>query len=187
MFNSLRTTAVFAALLAAQALPSQAITVGFGEAHLTPYIESGFSIDDARIVGGNCLAGDCMALNKNETSVLTRIGGGMFSLDSFWFQFLGKPGKFTITSYSGATAIETLTLAEADYPKHNGGQSISHLFADITSIVFANIGKGNIRVDNLGLSTPQISPVPLPAALPLLMSGLAALGFAGFRRKQKAV
>lgn len=49
----------------------------------------------------------------------------------------------------------------------------------------------NVGIDNLAYSVrpdSQVgpSPVPLPAGLPLLVSGLGALGAIGWRRKQKA-
>ena len=36
----------------------------------------------------------------------------------------------------------------------------------------------------LSMKTVQVAPIPLPAALPLLATGFAVLGFAGFRRRR---
>ena len=36
-------------------------------------------------------------------------------------------------------------------------------------------------------SDGSVAPVPIPAALPLLASGLGALGFIGWRRKRQAL
>ncbi len=181
MNKSFLLASVFAATLAIQVLPGHALTVGFDGANVDPYIENGFQFDIARIVNGNCNVKPCMALNTNETSVLTRVGGGIFSLSSFWFQILGRRAELTVKSYSGVNALETIVLTEAVYP-HNSGQVFSHLFDNVTAISFHDSGKGNLRIDDL---TVSVSTVPLPAALPLLMAGLAAIGFVGRRRKNK--
>ena len=52
-------------------------------------------------------------------------------------------------------------------------------FDDVVKIVF-NFG-GSGAIDNILFDAPEI---PVPAALPLLLSGLAGLGFASRRRKQ---
>src|SRR5262245_54981110 len=89
--------------------PSKAMTIGFDGPDVTPYVESGFTIDVARIVNGNCLVAPCMALNDNESSTLSQVGGGAFTLESFWFQLLGEgtPNALTVTSFSGATIVDT--------------------------------------------------------------------------------
>lgn len=172
---------VFLISLSALTVPSSAVTVSFEGANGDPYIESGFSFEDARISGGNCLVDHCMALNKNETSILSRVGGGLFSLNSFWFQTLGKPATLTIKSFNGINLIEQIDLV---YPHNNGGQIFNHLFDNVTSISFHDSGRGNVRIDDLNLSTPIVSTVPVPAALPLLASGIAGLGFLGRRRRK---
>lgn len=167
--------------LSALIVPCNAVTVSFDGADGDPYIESGFSFEDARISGGNCSVDHCMKLNKNETSILSRVGGGLFSLNSLWFQILGRPATLTIKSFNGINLIEQIDLV---YPHNNGGQIINHLFDNVTSISFHDSGRGNIRIDDLNLSTPIVSTVPVPAALPLLASGIAGLGFLGRRRRK---
>lgn len=187
MKKTLPMAALFAMALVTQVLPSQALTVSFGGANVDPYIENGFSIDVARIVNGNCNVAPCMALNTNETSVLTRVGGGLFSLTSFWFQLLGRPTTLTVMAFSGVNLLDTVNLSSASFPNNNGGQVFNHLFDNVTSISFQDTGRGNVRIDDLTLSTPNVSTVPLPAAFPMLMAGLAGLGFLGRRRKNKLV
>ena len=183
MKKTLPMAALFAMALVTQVLPSQALTVSFGGANVDPYIENGFSIDVARIVNGNCNVAPCMALNTNETSVLTRVGGGIFSLTSFWFQLLGRPTTLTVSAFSGMNLLDTVNLSSASFP-HNKGQVFNHLFDNVTSISFQDTGRGNVRIDDLTLST-SVSAVPLPAAFPMLMAGLAGLGVLGRRRKNR--
>ncbi len=184
MAKSLALSALFAMGLAMQAAPSHALTLTFGGPDVDPYIESGFSVDVARIVNGNCNVAPCLALNTNETSVLTRVGGGVFDLTSFWFQILGQPATLTVQAYNGATLVDQVDLLESVYPHNNGGQVFSYLFSNVTSISFHDSGRGNIRIDDANVN---VSAVPIPAALPLLATGLAALGFAGRRRKAKKI
>jgi hypothetical protein len=181
MTKSLTLAAAFAIAIATQALPSQAVTVGFGGPDVDPYVESGFTIDVARIVGGNCAVAPCMALNKNEISNLSRIGGGLFSLTSFFLKTEGNPAQLTVTSFLNGIAQLTKIY---DVPKKTS-ITITDLFVDATSISFANSGTGNIRIDDLNASIP-VSAVPLPAGLPLLISGLFGLGMLK-RRRDKAL
>lgn len=49
------------------------------------------------------------------------------------------------------------------------------------------LGGDSFDVDNLSVSTSAaVSPVPLPAALPLLAAGIGAMGFMGWRKRRKA-
>ena len=205
MKSTFLVAAAFVAAVAGGTLPSRAVTIGF-DAKVDPYVEDGFQFDVAHIVNGNCFDNPCMALNKTETSVLTRVGGGSFSLSSFWFEILGNPAILTVRSYGGVDLREEFNLSEAVYPHNNKGQVFSHLFDNVTSIVFLNAGAGNLldgckkpkgkskpvdcsagnlRIDEINVSTPTVSAVPLPAGLPLLVSGLFGLGLLK-RRRDKA-
>lgn len=53
--------------------------------------------------------------------------------------------------------------------------------ADVAPNVSAGSSE-NVWIDNLVLAT-DVTPVPLPAALPLLLGGLGILGLAGWRRR----
>ena len=176
-------TSLLGAIGASQ--PSMAVTIGFGTSAgtVTPYVESGFTVDIARIVNGNCLSGACLALNDNEVSILSKVGGGVFTLDSFWFQLVGNgnPNQLTVTSYSDSTPITTIHLAVPAYD-HNTGYVYSVAFPDITRIVFDANGGGNIRIDDINVSIAQ---TPLPSALPLFAIGLGVISLLGWRRKRK--
>ena len=160
--------------------PSKAATIAFDQTKQSPYFEDGFTVDPARIVNGNCYAGSCLGLNKHQESTLTATNGDSFSLDSFWFQFLGKKAELTVTAYSGTSIVDMIVLAACDFPHNNGGQFLQHLFDNVTSITFANTGKGNVRIDN-------VTAAPIPAALPLFASALAGIGVFARRRKANRV
>ncbi len=70
------------------------------------------------------------------------------------------------------------------------GQTSSDFFifgdnAILASIGLGIIGNGLIVFNNLSINT-AVSAVPIPAALPLFGTGLALMGFIGWRRRQKA-
>ena len=151
------------------------------------YSEDGLSFDDIRIVNGNCDAASgkaCGALNDNETSILTKVGGGTFSLSSFWYQLLGKGSRESNTLIVTTNLGAMLTFA-ANLVGHNDGGHVVDLtalsaFKNITSLTFSTNNGGNVRIDDLGIP----AAVPLPAGGLLLIGGLGAL--AALRRRKQA-
>lgn len=151
------------------------------------YTEDGLSFDDIRIVNGNCDAASgkaCGALNDNETSILTKVGGGTFSLSSFWYQLLGKGSRESNTLIVTTNLGAMLTFA-ANLVGHNDGGHVVDLtalsaFKNITSLTFSTNNGGNVRIDDLGIP----AAVPLPAGGLLLIGGLGAL--AALRRRKQA-
>ena len=159
-----------------------AVTIGFDGATpgtINNYVENGFQIDIARIVNSQCATDPCLAINPNETTILSKIGGGSFTLDLFHFYLAGMPPILTVTPYSGITALTAIMLDTANYAM-NTGLTYSTPIANITSIVFENTGAGNIRVDDI-----NVSGTPLPGAFPLFATGLGVVGLLGWRRKRK--
>lgn len=67
--------AAFLAVVMSLASGAQAATlIDFeGDKKTSPYVEDGFSFAPNRIVNGNCLSGQCAALNNNETMVMTSL------------------------------------------------------------------------------------------------------------------
>ena len=162
---------------------------GAQNGHQTPYVEDGLSFDIARIVSGNCgIAKGCAALNDNEVSVLTKVGGGTFSLTNFWYELLGKGSggkKPTTNTLNVMSNLGGLLSFAADVVGHNDGGHVADLtmlplFQNVTSLTFSTTNGGNVRLDDFGLSIP--STVPLPATAWMLFTGIAAL--AGIRRRK---
>lgn len=146
------------------------------------YEEAGLIFDVTRIVNGNCDSASgkpCMALNNNEQSILTKIGGGLFSLSSFWFQLLGNGTGNTLLV---ETDKGSLSLPVGTWGKNNGGNVIDLTsntdFFDVAYVKFFTTNGGNVRVDDL--TTP--SAVPVPAAGLLLAGGLGLM--AAVRRRR---
>jgi hypothetical protein len=82
----------------------------------------------------------------------------------------------TFTASGLGTSVDTLVqyyLANLDSGKSTGHYKVNYLYDAFNCT-------GNCSQD---LVTFTPSPVPLPAALPMMLSGLAALGFASRRRK----
>jgi hypothetical protein len=88
----------------------------------------------------------------------------------------------------GNEVYTILDILASDSTMH----TLSLAVSGIVAITFGTIdsssgglGLGGIYADNLTY-TLDTSPVPVPAALPLLASGLGALGLAGWRRRKNA-
>lgn len=181
---------VFAAGIAVSGVSgAQAATVAFDSASTGPsWIESGFEFAPVRIVSGNCgISKACLALNKNEVTTMTLVGGGTFTLTSLYFELLGQSNfttmNVTSTGPAGVVALSTVSVA------HNTGYiaNFGTLFSNVTSIIFTNAsgnrGGGNVRIDDIVATATPIAPVPLPAAAGLLVMALGGMGFVGRRRK----
>lgn len=164
---------------------AQALVLNFDGASngdSTPYVEDGLQFDVARIVNGNCPSNaerPCMALNNNEVSVLTRVGGGTFTISSFWFQLLGNGTDNTLMVMSDLGG--NVNLPQSVWGNNDGGQVFDLAgqanFSGVSSLTFSTNNGGNVRLDNF-----DIAAVPLPAAGWLLVGALGALGVARRRR-----
>lgn len=149
------------------------------------YVEDGLAFDDIRIVNGNCDAVSgrpCGALNDNETSILTKVGGGTFSLTSFWYQLLGKghdeSNTLFVTTDLGGLLTFAANLVGHNDDGHYVDVSALSAFQNITSLTFSTNGGGNVRIDDI-----EVAAVPLPAGGFLLIGGLGAL--AALRRRKQ--
>jgi len=102
---------------------------------------------------------------------LTTIEGLVFRDSRHFLIDAANDGLVRIITDSGdMTALFSTFIALAA-----GGDAF---FADTTSIFFEFVDK------QFYISAINVAEIPLPAALPLLISGLAGLGFASRRRKQ---
>ena len=99
------------------------------------------------------------------------------------------PGfETTFEAFNGAVSLGTIgpfAIADAFI---NGTTAEDRFFGvtdagEITSIKLTNVGSPGIEVDHVQYGNMV---VPLPAALPLMASALAGLGFVGWKRRKDA-
>ena len=164
-------------------MASAATLIDFsGDKNADPYVEDGFSFDPSRIVNGPCISNGCLALNDNESTIMTNTAvPNLFTLSGLSFSLLGNgTGNFLQLVGSNGTS---LTFAVANFAKNTYHTlAFTNEFADVSSVVFSTGGRGNVRIDDIG-ATP--APIPLPAAAWLLVGGIGAL--AAVRRRKPAV
>jgi hypothetical protein len=176
--------------------PSMAVTLTI-DGSGTPYVENGFQIDPISINSGNCdgaSGAPCLALSPTDTSTLTRVGGGAFTLSSFGFELLGDTSELTVKYSDGTTqtydVTNTIKPPSCTPPYAINCWYVVSGVSNITSVIFSDTGEGNIRIDDINVLTgdPAPAPVvtPLPGALPLFVSGIGALGLFGWRKRRKA-
>ena len=118
----------------------------------------------------------------SATTTLTKAGGGAFNLDSIDFADLYNSGAalnitfdFTSTSGSGVRSYTLDSLA--------GLETVYFNLSDLLSISWSgNSPSSALQWDNVRVSS--VAATPLPAALPLFLSAVAALGFAAKKRRE---
>lgn len=168
-----KTTLVCASFAVMAPSFASAVTIDFDGA-----ADPAYQFDVDRTVNGNCASGSCLGLNTNEVSILSRVDGGTFSLTSLWFKLLGQTSDLLITATTSGASINYTQ------PVQTGTTVNFGIFTNVTSIIFSNIGKGNIRIDDINL-TETVAPVPLPAGAGLLMAALGGLAMVRRRRAVK--
>ena len=100
---------------------------------------------------------------------LTRSAGGLFSITVNGSLALSFSDSTLLTTFSGPDNIIHFFMDDfqslANYPDTPEAGSGRVTFIEVTS---------------------DLTPTPLPAALPLFATGLGAMGLLGWRRKRKA-
>jgi hypothetical protein len=185
VFCSLRTALAAAAsaatlLLGTGAASAATVTIDFGTVTgpvSSPYIEDGFEIAGNPLIFsqfGNPPASPLFNSQTSSLLTLTRIGGGAFSLVSFDYLCSQASGcSFSVGTTSMNTRASNVFITESPLglPK-------------ITSLALTRTF-GVYFLDNIVLTYEDVAPVPVPAALPLLLAGVGGLGLMA-RRKRKA-
>lgn len=147
------------------------------------YLDDGSDVDGAGL--GVCKAlsyGECNPSNDDNVTSGEQVSieflDGPVNIDAMDFRQEGH------IPFSGASLADTLLIAV------NGGPALEYTFAAALATSFANVTSilfkyddGANTADQFYLSSLTVSDVPLPAALPLLLSGIAGLGFAARKRK----
>lgn len=151
---------------------------------------------------------ECINFTVGDSFTLSRTDNEDFTLASFWFEFQGNNGVFTVTGNPVQTFAESV-YGQVGTTVTNGNQ---YSLDAAASLVFASTGVANIRLDDFGLvyddggngngtgecvppqvgtypdctdpeqpPEPPVTPVPEPGTLGLL--GLGLLGMALRRRR----
>lgn len=145
------------------------------------YVEDGYSFTPVTLDQSNhCVDQQCIHLNGNDETVMTRLDHAAFTLLSFVFNFQGggQGNSFEVTD-----GTKTVTFYQTDYAQQNfWTYNFADMFADVSKITFVGLRNANVRIDDI----IAISAVPLPAS-GLLLAG--AVGAAGLlrRRRNRAV
>jgi hypothetical protein len=197
--NAIRKTAlaVFAGLavsvVGCASANAVTITLGINALNSQTYVESGFKVNNARIVTNGCLIGACLSLKDEQSSSLTLVSGNSkFKLTDFWFKLLGGESSLVVDAYNGLNKVHHLVIENEEDHKNN--QPTVNFFsllpgylgwANLTQVTFSS-DDGKVLIDSVLLNTNIPSAVPVPAALPLLASGMLGLSLLGRRRKRAA-
>lgn len=171
-----------------------------------PYVEDGFSLTTRSGVSFTYGGGTIYATtdkNANWTGSpgvyssyvyqygsafqLERVDGGLFdlvSMDAASFYTGGAGNAFSVYGYpaAGGFVNQNFTLDSST----NTLQTLifNDSFKDLDKIIFSSV---YAQVDNINLSVASnVSAVPLPPALALMLPGLGLLGFVARRKKQTA-
>ena len=150
-----------------------------------------FVADDLRIVSGNCngTGGSCAALNRNETTTISRSSGLGFLLSSFWYQLLGVNAELEVTYFDDGGGVLGSDFFSGLVDGHNdGGHTvIPAVTGEVFSVLFDNTSArpGNVRLDDFSTQVSEpLVPMPAPGAGMLLISGFGGLAF--LRRRLSA-
>ena len=98
------------------------------------------------------------------------------------FSIDGTQGLLTLPYTINVSYQDTLSLGSGLLNLISGGRSYN---VSTAPAIFSNIG-ANVSVSHDLIANVSVSPVPLPASLPLMLSGLGVLGFA-FRRRGEPI
>lgn len=117
---------------------------------------------------------EALGYDDNGSSLLTF--SGFASGTTAFGTFISANADATVT-VSGSTSA-TFSLA-ANTPIFFGVTEA----VELTSLIFDVTGSPIVGFDDVRIGTANEGVVPLPASLPLLIAGLAGLGYAGRRRR----
>ncbi|WP_168201293.1 VPLPA-CTERM sorting domain-containing protein [Qingshengfaniella alkalisoli] len=169
---------------------ASAAVIGFDDLSGTGVYETGdFVFSNAKGTNGNCPGGvgPCLHYSNPQSTTLERIDGGTFSLESLAFRFQGNGTGNLLTVFDTNNITNKFDFGPLNgYVKNTDYQvAFGSSFANVLSITIATFAGGNVRIDDLGLrdDVGTTTPVPVPAAGIVLLTGLGALGMVRRRRK----
>ena len=190
----------FVAVATAQGATAATMTFNsFGETggriFTTPHTENGITMSPdighydiyGDILGGTP-ADNVAAIHygNNAERVTFTFAGGNFNLESFdltgWLVRDTKPIVADVTSSSGAVVTfrsDSDSAGLKDFSALGGFRNISSFTIGVDDSLVGSCSTCSI----MGFDDVTVSPVPLPAGLPLMLTGLGGLALAGRRRR----
>ena len=142
------------------------------------YTENGVSFDPVQGAYDIFTNGSIIFNARNSAGLVIieiTFGGNPFDLLSFDIVNLTNAGAFTLTSNLGDSFA---------IPAAIGTVSFATTFIGVTTLTLTQSFGASLQIDNFTINSVT-SAVPLPAALPLMIAGIAGLG-AMTRRRRKA-
>jgi hypothetical protein len=121
--------------------------------------------------------------NKLEVSLLAGAGLGFTSVS---FDLGGYPNIDKTTAFRLYDAGWNLLLSDDTFAISATTGGLITLAVNTTALYFQMGDDWNTGVRSLSFQTAAVATTPIPAALPLFLSALGALGFAARRRKAAA-
>lgn len=146
------------------------------------YLRSGDAFGALCRGASACIDLDGSTSNAGDFSTIAAFAPGAYTLD---FTLLGSSrGDTNTVTVSFGGYSESITVDSAGLAT----RSVSALVgAGGSSLLFSHAGGDNLGLLLTSVSIDRaVSAVPLPAAAPLLIAGLAALGGLGLRRRNTA-
>lgn len=128
------------------------------------------------------------------STALWQVGSTVFSEDILFTWELPEPSTafgFFSTDHDGfdlgvsfdiGEGLEEFTFTTADSNWEVSFWGISGLSAPVSVVTLSSTDDGWVFWDNFVYASPMTAPIPLPAGLPLLLTGLAGLALLGRRR-----
>ena len=146
----------------------QSVTAYIAEFVGLSSVEIGIMNNSVNVPNGSFISGDTFTVAAPNPAVPINQTGLNWSLAAatYWLVAVGAPG---------ALEWQTLNGVSGNYAKGNGTGTGGWTSAGGLEPMALIQGTGTV-----------VSPVPLPATLPLFATGLGALGLLGWRRKRKA-
>ena len=102
------------------------------------------------------------------------------------FSWRTAPGTTTFEAYLDGALVETFAASTSDDASTGRFYGFTGIVFDEIRLSISSLNNG-FSLDNLQYSTAPVSPIPLPAALPLFGSALGLLGFLGWWRRRTAI
>ena len=160
----------------------------------TGVVVAGFGVFDVDFVVTTCFAlfDDCNTISDFDFD--TEAGAeaaGLALLDQVFIDSSAGNFDSDLTLTDGCAGVDPISACAIWIPFafDEGGFAVARVVSNNNSIVFDGVGGGSRDINFTGFGDPfakftQVTPIPLPAALPLFLTGLAGLGLMRRRHRQ---